>query len=97
MDSQMPRHRRRLGLMTLVFLAFNLGRITGLAMAWVHWRREYQEPIFMLQIKMKENLDAKNTDALLNFADKFQQEEINSYGREKLFEQGPFRTFVDSL
>jgi hypothetical protein len=86
-----------LGLITLVFLAFNLGRITGLSMAWYHWRSEYQQPLFELQISLKDDLDAKKTDALLIFAEKFQQEQINSYGGEKLFEKGPFRTFVDSL
>ena len=86
-----------LGLITLVYTTFNLGRMTGLSMAWYHWKREYKEPLWELQAKMDDYLQAADTNSLVNMAEHFTNENIQSYGLEKLFEQGKFRTFVEAL
>lgn len=86
-----------IGLIALVYVTFNLGRMTGLSMAWYHWKREYKEPLWELQTKMDDYLEANDTASLIKMADRFTDENIQNYGREKLFEQGKFRTFVEAL
>ena len=86
-----------LGLIGLVFVSFNLGRMTGLSMAWYHWKSEYKEPLWQFQLLMKDKLEAKDTNALTRIAERFSKENIQAYGREKLFEKGEFRSLVEEL
>jgi hypothetical protein len=86
-----------IGLIALVYTTFNLGRMTGLSMAWYHWKREYKEPLWELQTKMDDYLKAADTNSLVNVAQRFTNENIQRYGLEKLFEQGKFRAFVEAL
>lgn len=85
------------GLIAVVYAAFNLGRMTGLSMAWYHWKREYKEPLWEWQIALQDDLAEKNTNAVVRSVQTFSKEDIQSYGLEKLFEQGKFRTFVEGL
>jgi|SRR5688500_10864783 hypothetical protein len=86
-----------IGLIALVYVTFNLGRMTGLSMAWHHWRSEYQFPLREWQITTKDYLDARDTNSLMHMAQRFTNENVQAYGHEKLFEQGKFRTFVEAL
>jgi len=85
------------GLAALVYIAFNLGRMTGLSMAWYHWKREYKEPLWDWQIMMKENLERGNTNGVVKMAQEFGGEKIQAYGLETLFEKGEFRSFVERV
>ena len=86
-----------LGASALVFLSFNLGRMTGLSMAWYHWRNEYKDPLWEWRIKTEDYLIARNTNALISAAQVFTNENIQAYGREKLFKDGAFKQFVKGL
>ena len=86
-----------IGLVGLVFVAFNLGRMTGLSMAWYHWKREYKEPMWEWQITMRQYTESQDTNGLMRMAERFNKENIQAYGREKLFEKGKFRNFVEGL
>jgi hypothetical protein len=81
----------------LVFISFNLGRMTGLSMAWHHWRREYQDPLAEWQFLTQAHLQRNNTNALVAMAQAFTNENVQAYGREKLFKEGEFSKFAHSL
>ncbi len=86
-----------IGATALVFLSFSLGHKTGLSMAWYHWRAEYKDPLWEWQIKTQDYLGAGNTNALIRAAQIFTNENIQAYGREKLFNEGAFKQFVTKL
>jgi hypothetical protein len=86
-----------LGLIVLVGVSFQLGRMTGLSMAWHHWKREHKGPLWEWQMTMEDYLEARDTNSLVRMTERFGSENIQSYGLEKLFEQGKFRTFVEGL
>jgi hypothetical protein len=85
------------GLIALVYVSFNLGRMTGLSMAWYHWKAEYKEPLWELQAQMNESLKSKDTNAIVKFAERFSKENVQAYGREKLFKKGEFHSLVEEL
>jgi hypothetical protein len=87
----------QLGLIILVYIAFNLGRMTGLSMAWYHWRREYKEPLWEWQIEIKKALETNDTNRLIRMSESFAKENIQSYGLEKLFQEGKFRELVETF
>ena len=93
-----PNHRVPvivLGLIVIVWQTFTLGRMTGLSMAWYHWKSEYKEPMWCWQIELSDMLKAGDTNGVVRSVRRFADENINAYGREKLFERGKFREFVE--
>jgi hypothetical protein len=86
-----------LALITVAIVSFLLGKATGRSMAWYHWRSEYKEPLFDLQIELSDALKSRDTNAVIKIVPGFEKEEVNSYGHERLFEQGKFRGFVERV
>src|SRR3954470_5850868 len=78
-------------LILTVFISFRLGRATGRSMAWYHWRSEYQDPLRNLQLIERDLIKGGQTQAIYTIAVAFGKEEIDRYGRERLFEKGKFR------
>ena len=84
-------------LITLLFAAFLLGKTAGLSMAWYHWKSEYKEPLQEWQARTDELLNAGKTNEIVAIARRFRDEKIQPYGREKLFGQSRFHSFVDEV
>ena len=82
------------GLIGIVCAAFTLGRMTGLSMAWYHWRSEYKDPLSEWQSELNDRLKAGDTNGVIEIIQKFGVENVQAYGREQLFEQSNFRLFV---
>ena len=85
------------GLIVLVWTTFSLGRMTGLSMAWGHWRMEYQSPLLDWQYEMNDMAERGDTNGLMRMVERFRKENVQAYGREKLFQQGKFREFVEEV
>ncbi len=86
-----------LALLGIAYAAFTLGRMTGLSMAWYHWTREYKDPLWQWQFELKDRLKVGDTNGVMNMLHKFAEQNIQVYGREKLFAEGEFRRFVDGI
>lgn len=85
-----------IGLIALVAFTFNLGRMTGLSMAWYHWKSEYKEPLWQWQGELSTDLKSGDTNAIIDSIRRFSAEDVYAYGREKLFTRGKFHDFVDA-
>ena len=83
----------------LAFCGYSLwlGQAMGRSKAWYHWRTEYQQPLWNLHYFISESYSNKNPIALDEFHRRFAAENVQAYGREILFERGPFSTFVQNL
>jgi hypothetical protein len=86
-----------LALIALAIVSFLLGKATGRSMAWYHWRSEYKEPLFEFQSELSDALKSRDTNAVIKIVQGFEKEKVNSYGHERLFEQGNFRRFVERV
>lgn len=74
-----------------------LGEAVGRSKAWYHWRSEYQFPLEELRYYVAEAYTNGNTQSINRFCREFVKQDVEEYGREPLFAQGSFRSFVEAL
>ena len=74
-----------------------LGEAVGRSKAWYHWRWNYQAPLEQLRYSVAEAYTNGNTQAINRFCGEFAKQNVNAYGREPLFEQSSFKSFVEGL